>query len=184
MSDGRVVGGLDRVVEVADRLLKVVLATAFGVILVATLVQVIGRGLGMTIIGTDEVARYLMIATTFLAIPLLVRGRLMIAVDALAHFLPDGTTQVWLQRAIYAVEAFFYLAFTNYAALTLSSFQSTGQASAELSIPLAWPVLTMVVGTALGLVYSLLLLVRTFLVPAEYASSERGGFPAVQEGDR
>lgn len=185
MSDGRRIGGLDRVVEAADRLLRAVLAVAFGVILAATLVQIIGRSVfGATIIGTDEVARYLMIATTFLAIPLLVRGRLMIAVDALAHYLPDGATQLWLQRAIYLVEAFFYLVFTNYAAIVLSNFLSTGQSSAELAIPLAWPVATMVAGTALGFVSSLLLLARTFIVPEQYASSERGGFPTLQEGDR
>ncbi|MFD1860261.1 TRAP transporter small permease [Aeromicrobium camelliae] len=183
MSDqaGAPVPVLDSGLAVFDRALRVLLTVAFAAILVVTLAQVAGRnGLLGTFTGADEIARYLMIVTTFLAIPVLIRARLHIAVDALAHYLPTGRVQVWLHRLIYAIEAAFYLLFANFTVLVIGNYQRTGQKSAELAIPLSWPMLAMVVGAILGAVVSLAYLLRTFLRSADYTTKHGAGFPGAE----
>ncbi|WP_166375838.1 TRAP transporter small permease [Aeromicrobium phragmitis] len=186
MSDqaSRRVPVLDAAVNGLDRVLRVLLTVAFGAILVVTLVQIAGRnGLLSTMTGADEIARYLMVVTTFLAIPVLTKGRLHIAVDALSHYLPAGVPQVWLHRVIFAIEGAFYLFFANFAVLVVGNYQRTGQTSAELSIPLSWPMLAIVTGAVLGGLVSLALLVRTFLRAEEYADKSRQGFPGAERTD-
>lgn len=176
---------LDRVIDLVNRVLKIGLTAAFALILLVTLAQVSGRhGLTPTVTGADEIARYLMVATTFLAIPILVNERLNIAVDALAHYLPNGVTQTWLQRIIYVVETTFYAMFANYAGLVWSNYQTTGQASPELSLPLSWPLMTMIVGAALGAVVTLALFARTFLYPDDYRGTPDTEFAAADGGER
>lgn len=161
---------LDRSIEVLNNTLKVILTVAFATILIVTLVQVAARnGLMGGFTGAEEVARFLMVGTTFLAIPILVNQRLNIAVDALAHYLPRGVIQVWLQRVIYLVEAAFFAIFAYYAWTSVfAGYQRTGQASPELGVPLTWPTLVMVLGAALGAIVTVAHLARTFLYPREY----------------
>lgn len=164
------VAALDRAVAGFTAVLKLFLTLAFATILVVTLMQIAGRnGLISSFTGAEEIARFLMVGTTFLAIPILVNSRLNIAVDALAHYLPRGMTQVWLQRLILLVEGVFFAVFAYYAwTSVLAGYLRTGQASPELAIPLTWPTLAMILGAALGAVVTLAMLVRTFLYPAGY----------------
>ncbi|WP_150461549.1 TRAP transporter small permease [Nesterenkonia ebinurensis] len=176
---------LDQVLRILDHFLRVVLTVGFGMILVVTLVQIAGRyGSFPTMAGADEIARYLMVGTTFLALPVLINSKLQIAVGALADFLPEGMTQVWLHRTIFIIEGLFYLAFSNFTFLTLESYQRTGQSSVELSIPLTWPFATMVLGAGLGGIFSICLLIRTFIRPGDYADKTTTGFPGSQGVER
>jgi TRAP-type C4-dicarboxylate transport system permease small subunit len=155
--------GLDRVNSAADRALRVLLIVMFSAVLIAALVQVAARyAFQVTVIGPEEVARYLMIACTFIAIPVLARSRNQIAVDALAHFLPKGVAQLRLARAILLVECLFLAVFGYYSWVFTSGLMSTGQATVGLEIPLYLPALTMVIGAVLGLAVTVLLLTRTF----------------------
>ena len=176
---------LDRVLRIVDRFLRVVLTVGFGMILVVTLIQIAGRyGSFPTMAGADEVARYLMVGTTFLSLPVLINSKLQIAVGALADFLPNGTYQVWLLRVIFIIEGLFYLGFSNFPFLALESYQRTGQSSVELSIPLTWPFATMVLGAGLGGIFSFCLLIRTFIRPGEYADKTTTGFPGSEGVER
>lgn len=160
---------LDGAIRAFDRVMRAVLGVAFAGILVAAVAQVASRYIpGTSAIGVDEVARFLMIATTFLAIPMLTFGRQQIAVDALAHYLPAGWPKLWLQRLILLIETTFYAVFANYAYLVYANYAATGQASTSLAIPIAVPSLTVMLGALLGAVATVVLLVRTFLRPDDY----------------
>lgn len=154
---------LDRVLAVSDQALRGTLVVLFATVVVAALVQVAGRYLfHVTIIGPEEIARYFMIACTFLAIPVLARSRNQIAVDALAHFLPQGITQLWLARVILTFECIFLVVFALFSWEFASGLLSTGQSTVGLGMPLAWPALSMVFGAVLGFIVTAILLVKTF----------------------
>jgi len=160
---------LDGAIRVFDRVVRAVLSVAFAGILVAAVAQVASRYIpGVSLLGSEEVARYLMVATAFLAIPMLTFGRQQIAVDALAHYLPTGWPKLWLQRVILLVEIVFYTVFANYSYFVYADYAATGQSSTSLGIPLAVPALTVMLGAALGVVATLVLLVRTFLSSDDY----------------
>ena len=162
--------GIDRGIRVFDRVVRTALGAAFAGILVAALVQVASRYVpGVSVIGIDEVARFLMIGTAFLAIPLLTLSRLQIAVDALAHYLPQGLPKLWLHRVVLVVEGIFYVVFANYAWFVFLDYNQTRQTTTSLNIPLSIPTVLMVIGAALGAIAASVLIVRTFVVPADYA---------------
>lgn len=159
---------LERILNGIDRVFRYLLVVMFAAVLVAALVQVGARYVfHVTIIGPEEVARYLMIACTFLAIPVLAKSRNQIAVDALAHYVPNGTPQVWLARTVLIIEALFLVVFGYFAWEFTDGLLGTGQATVGLGMPLSWPALTMVTGAGLGLVVTLALLVRTFTAAGE-----------------
>jgi TRAP-type C4-dicarboxylate transport system permease small subunit len=150
----------------ADTLLRVLLTGLFTVVVVAALVQVLARYVfQVTVIGPEEIARYLMVASTFLAIPVLARTRNQIAVDALAHFLPKGVTQLWLARLILIGELIFLAVFAYFAWQFTSELVTSGQSSVGLQLPLWWVTFTMVLGSVLGGVMTLMLLIGTFVRP-------------------
>ena len=161
-------GGLGsrRLVDHAYTVLKVLLTVMFTGVVVAAIVQVFARYVLQTsVAGSEEVARYLMVACTFLAIPVLARSRNQIAVDALAHYLPKGMTQVWLARLILLVELTFLVIFSYYTISFVQELAGTGQASVSLQIPLFWVVFTMAAGAVLGIFTTLLLIIDTFIRP-------------------
>lgn len=169
---------LDRWLDVADRALCVVLAAAMGIMLVASVAQVTARYvLQTTLIGPEEVARYMMTGATFLAIPVLARRRNHIAVDALAHYLPSGVTQVVLARAVLLIETVFLAGFTYFAFLFYGELVDSGQFSAGLQIPVAWPVSALFIGTGIGTLLTGAMLVQTFLRPST-APEAAGSSPA------
>lgn len=152
----------DRVVDAVDRLLRALLVVLFAIMLIAALTQIASRELGLGIVGAEEVARYMMIGTAFLALPVLTRTRGNIAVDALAHFLPRGAAQLWSARLVLVVEGAFLLTFANYAYVHTSRLADSGQASVALGLPLWVPATAMPVGGFLAAAVTALLLVRTF----------------------
>ena len=150
----------------ADIFLRVLLTVLFTVVLVAALVQVLTRYVfQVSVIGPEEIARYLMVACTFLAIPVLARTRNQIAVDALAHFLPKGVTQLWLARLVLLVELTFLAVFAYYTWEFTNELVVSRQASVGLQVPLWWVTFTMVLGPVLGGGMTLMLLIDTFVSP-------------------
>lgn len=155
---------LDRVLDLVDRLLCVVLVVMMATMLIASVAQVFTRYvLETTLIGPEEIARYMMTGATFLSIPVLARRRNHIAVDALAHYLPSGVTQVVLARGVLLLETVFLCAFTVYAYELYESVRSSGQFSAGLQIPVAWPLSALFIGSLVGALVTAALLVQTFL---------------------
>lgn len=164
----RLTVSLDRV----DSALCVVLVIALAAMLAAALVQVGARYLTTaTVIGPEEIARYMMVGSTFLAIPVLARRRNHIAVDALAHLMPGPAAKRWLNRLLLALELSFLVILTKLAWDTFRTSWDSGQASIGLGVPLAWPLLTVFVGALIGAFVTLGLLVESFL-PAAAADEE------------
>lgn len=158
--------GLDRALDILDRVLSWVLAIAMATMLLASVVQVAARYFFQaTVIGPDEIARYMMVGGTFLAIPLLAKRRNHIAVDAITHFLPVGLGRVWLQRFLFAVECMFLFVFAYFAWDVLRGVHESGQFSAGLQIPASWPFSTVVIGALLGGVVMVLLFIQSCLSP-------------------
>lgn len=157
---------LEGLLAMVDRVLCWVLGIAMFIMLASSVVQVTARYvLDATVIGPDEIARYMMVGGSFLAIPVLARRRNQIAVDAVAHFLPVGSARVWLNRAIILVELVFLVAFSFFALEVLSSVADSGQFSAGLQIPASWPYSTVVIGSALGAVVMLLMFIQAWVNP-------------------
>lgn len=155
---------LDRV----DAALCVVLTIAMAVMLGAALVQVGARYLTtLTVIGPEEIARYMMVGSTFLAIPVLGRRRHHIAVDALAHFLPGQTSKAWLHRLILTLDLAFLSVFAVLAWEMFSTSLASSQRSIGLDVPLAWPLSTVLIGATLGALVTLAMLVNSFLDPQD-----------------
>ncbi len=151
------------VLDVADRVLRVLLTVMFAVMLGATVLQVVARYVfKVSIIGPEEIARYMMVASTFLAIPVLARSRNHIAVDALRHYVPSGAPEAWLSRLVLAVECAFLAVFTWYAWSYTATVHATGQESVGLSVPLSWPTVALPIGSALGLLVTVGMLVLSF----------------------
>lgn len=155
---------LSAALDKADAALCAVLTIAMAVMLGAALVQVGARYLTtLTVIGPEEIARYMMVGSTFLAIPVLGRRRNHIAVDALAHYLPGRTRKVWLQRLILALELGFLAVFAVLSWEMFSTSLASGQRSIGLDVPLAWPLATVLVGSAIGALVTLGMFVDSFL---------------------
>lgn len=158
--------GLDRALNVMDRVLCWVLTAAMAVMLIASVIQVGARYvLEITVIGPDEIARYMMVGSTFIAIPVLAKRRNHIAVDAIAHFLPAGIARIWLQRFLTLVEGAFLFAFAFFAWEVLVGVYESGQFSAGLRIPAFYPVSTVSIGAALGGLVMVMLFIQTWLSP-------------------
>lgn len=173
---------LDPWLDRADRVLCVVLAMAMAIMLVASVAQVVTRYvLETTLIGPEEIARYMMTGATFLAIPVLARRRNHIAVDALSHYLPSGVTQVVLARAVLLFETVFLAGFTLFAFRFYTELADSGQFSAGLQIPVAWPVSALFLGTGIGTLMTAAMLVQTFLRPS--AAPQDAGSTAAEPVD-
>ncbi|AXH96666.1 TRAP transporter small permease [Ornithinimicrobium avium] len=150
--------------DALDKVLRVLLTVFMAVMLLAALTQVFVRyALPTTLIGPEEIARYMMIGGTFLALPVLARARNHIAVDALAHYLPGGRSRRWLERLILVLEIVFLGLFSWYAGVVVRDAVDTGGFSAGLQIPNWIPMLPLVVGAVLGLVVTAALLAQSFL---------------------
>lgn len=148
----------------ADAVLCAVLALSMGVMLVAALVQVGARYLTtMTIIGPEEIARYMMLGSTFLAIPVLGHRRNHIAVDALAHVLPSRAPRLWLHRLLLALELAFLVVFAALAWQMWTTSLASGQSSIGLDVPLAWPLATVPVGAGLGVLVTAAMLLEAMV---------------------
>lgn len=146
-----------------DRVLLVVLTLMMTVMLLAAIAQVAARYvLETALVGPEEIARYMMIGGTFLALPVLARRRNHIAVDALAHYIPDAG-RVWLERLVLLVELTFLVLFTWYAALVVEELRVGQGFSAGLELPAWIPMLPVALGAGLGLVVTAVLLVQTFV---------------------
>ncbi len=163
--------------EGLDRVLRVLLTVFMAVMLVAALTQVFVRyAVTTTLIGPEEVARYMMLAGTFLAIPVLAKSRNHIAVDALAHYLPGPRSRLWLERLILLVEIVFLAIFSWYAAIGVHDVYASGGFSAGLQVPSYIPMLPLVLGGVLGLLVTAVLLFQTF-----YASGSTVLVPTDEE---
>lgn len=174
---------LDRSLKVADRLLCWVLVAMMATMLLASVAQVFTRYiLETTLIGPEEVARYMMTGATFLAIPVLARRRNHIAVDALAHFLPRGMPQSLLSRGLLLFETLFLAVFAFFAYELLVSVHESGQFSAGLEIPVAWPISALFIGSALGTLMTAGMFVLTFLGPDRQAEVLSAGAGAEATG--
>lgn len=173
---------LDRWLDVVDRALCWVLTTMMATMLLASVAQVFTRYvLQTTLIGPEEIARYMMTGATFLAIPVLARRRNHIAVDALAHYLPNGTPQVLLTRLVLLFETAFQAVFAYLSFELASSMRASGAFSAGLEIPIAWPVSALFIGTGIGALVTAAMLVQTFVHPATARGA--GGSPAAEPID-
>lgn len=149
--------------DVVDRALRAILTLFMAVMLIAALAQVFVRyAVTTTLIGPEEIARYMMLGGTFLALPVLAKARNHIAVDALAHYIHGARSRLWLERLILLIEIAFLALFSWYAAVVVGDALSSGGFSAGLQIPNYIPMLPLVVGGALGLLVTLALLVQTF----------------------
>lgn len=152
--------GLAAILRKLDTLLCLLLALAMAVMLMAALVQVAARYVThMTVIGPEEIARYMMLGSTFLAIPVLGYRRNHIAVDALAHVLPTATSKLWLHRLILALELAFLLVFAVLSWQMVSTSFAHDQKSIGLDVPLAWPLSTVAIGAFLGVLVTAAMLV-------------------------
>lgn len=159
-------GWLVRPVEAMDKVLRLVLTIITVVLLLAALTQVATRYvLQVSFVGPEEIARYLMIAGTFLAIPVLAKSRNHIAVDALRHYLPDGLPVVIVERAILLIEIAFLVVFSYYAGVVVGSQQATGGASTGLHVPTWIPMVPVFLGALLGALVTAVLLLQTFIHP-------------------
>lgn len=157
---------LDRALRLGDLLLCWVLTAMMATMLIASVAQVLTRYvLETTLIGPEEVARYMMVGATFISIPVLARRRNHIAVDALAHYLPNGWPQSLLARIVLLFETLFLAGLTVYAFRLFRSVAESGQFSAGLEIPVAWPISALFIGTGLGTLMTAGMLVQTFLEP-------------------
>ena len=170
---------IDRALNIADRALCWILIAGMATMLVASVIQVASRYVfGATVVGPEEIARYMMTGGTFLAIPVLARRRNHIAVDAVAHFLPVGLARIWLHRAILMVETFFLGLLSYYAFGVVVTVHESGQFSAGLQLPASWPLSMVFIGSALGTLVTLGLLVHSILEP-----DELGGILQYHESD-
>ena len=158
--------GFDRALDAVDRVVCWVLIAMMAVMVVASVAQVVTRYLlETTLIGPEEIARYMMTSATFLSIPVAARRRNHIAVDALAHYLPRGVTQVVLSRSVLLFETAFLVLFSYYSFKLLQSVSASGQFSAGLEIPVSWPTSALLLGAGVGALMTGAMLVQTFLRP-------------------
>jgi TRAP-type C4-dicarboxylate transport system permease small subunit len=157
---------LESLLGVLDRALCWVLTVAMATMLVASVVQVAARyAFQATVIGPDEIARYMMVGGTFLAIPVLAKRRNHIAVDAVMHFLPVGVGRMWLHRLLTLVETAFLLAFAVLSWEVLAGVHESGQFSAGLQIPASWPFSTVFFGSLVGSLVAAMLFLQSWLSP-------------------
>lgn len=166
--------------EVMDRILRILLTLVMALMLLAALAQVTVRyALTTTLIGPEEVARYMMIAGTFLGIPVLAKSRNHIAVDALAHYLPSERSRRWLLRGILLVESLFLGIFSWYALVVVRDAMGAGGFSAGLEIPSYIPMLPLFVGALLGLLVTLALFIQSFYGGVTMGRDEQTGLEAL-----
>lgn len=155
---------ISRSLDILDRVLRTLLMLMMATMLLAALVQVGARYLlEVSVVGPEEIARYMMIGGTFLALPVLARGRNHIAVDALAHYLPGAAAKRWLERIILLIELIFLALLTWYSVIVVEELRSGGGFSAGLEMPAWIPMLPLVVGAALALLVTGVLLVQSFV---------------------
>ncbi|MCC3269170.1 TRAP transporter small permease subunit [Arthrobacter gengyunqii] len=163
---------ISQYLDTVDRGLSAMLISAMAVMLMAALVQVGARHLTTeTVIGPDEIARYMMTGSTFLAIPVLARRRNHIAVDALAHYLPRGA-KIWLQRLLLTVELVFLVIFACLAIEVFLASNEAGQRSVGLGIPLSWPLFPVVAGATIGAAVTAALLLESILKTGQPSVAE------------
>ncbi|WP_428268189.1 TRAP transporter small permease [Haliangium sp.] len=160
---------LERALVAANRAVIAALMMAmFGLVFTNVVTR---YGLGISIAWAEEVARYLMIWTTFLGAGLALREGRHVAVDLLLDRLPRAAT-TWIRRAIAAL----MLAFL--AALTYLGAQFVGfgwaQESPVTQIPMGVPYLAIPLGALLFAVH-LVFLLRAFVA--------RDFFPGDDEPD-
>lgn len=172
-------GWLTGPLELMDRILRVLLTLIMAVMLLAALAQVTVRyALTTTLIGPEEIARYMMIAGTFLGLPVLAKARNHIAVDALAHYLPSARARRWLLRGILTVECLFLAIFSWYALVVVQDAVRAGGFSAGLEIPNYIPMLPLFVGAVLGLLVTIALFVQSFYSELTLGTDEQNGLEA------
>jgi TRAP-type C4-dicarboxylate transport system permease small subunit len=151
-----------------QRTVEGLLAMAMTVMLVAGVTQVVARYLlELSLVWPEETARYMMTGGTFLAIPVLTLSRGQIAVDAVMHYIRSEATRALAHRAVLLVELLVIGFLTNLAWTNAVDAHSSGQSSAGMGIPLAWPLGVVALGCALGALATLCLLVLSFLEPRE-----------------
>lgn len=111
-----------------------------------------------SIVWGDEVCRYALVASTFFSIPIWIRRRSGIRVDAVVSLLPKPVQKV-VDILVYAVMIVFFgfLFVKGYG--VYQSMLASGQTSAALHMPTAYLYLVMEIGFALCVIRSVQVLV-------------------------
>src|SRR5699024_1036447 len=148
--------------DILDRIVRWVLVFFSVVMLFASLAQGASREFSLGIVGAEEVARYSMVATVFLAIPVLTNSRSQISVDAISYFINNDKAYLWFARLILFIEAIFLLIFSNYSYIHTTRLFSSGQSTVALGMPLWVPSVAIPVGAVLGAILTIFMFASTF----------------------
>ncbi len=140
---------IDRLFLGVDRVVGAIAGACLLVITAVLFVNSVGRYVaGITFIGGEELARYLMIWLTFLGSYLLVRRSRHISVDLVMRTLPPAYQRL-LGIAISAFGAIVLGYFAWFGAELTALIMSSGQVSSSLPIRTGWLYLSVPVGAAL-----------------------------------
>lgn len=120
---------------------------------------------GASIVWGDEVCRYCLVASTFLSIPIWIRRRSGIRVDALIGLLPKGI-QKGMDILVYALLLVFFVFLFISGLSVYRNMAESGQVSAALRMPTQYLYLVVEFGFALSILRTaqvLVELVREFV---------------------
>lgn len=134
---------------------KAVITAVMFVLLIAGLLQVIIRAVGVRSIGTDEITSVMMVALIFIGAALTVATNDAIAVEV-ADFIRSARIRWMIKLVSLVVMLIFGCVFTFFAVEYMAVAMSSGEVSLQFGIPKALPTGLMAVGGALMTLHSLL----------------------------
>lgn len=151
--------------RVLVRFEKLVVGVALGVLLLAGLMQVSVRLLGIRSVGTDEVAAVAMVALIFVGAALTTATGASISVDV-ADFIPSAAVRRTIGMVVHLIVLVFGVTFTFFAYKFAMVSIETGEVSLQLGIPKSIHTVTMTLGGAL-LTFHALLRLPAYLLPSK-----------------
>ena len=132
----------------------VVMAIFLAIFTVLMFTNVILRYLfGTSIVWGDELCRYCLVGSTFFSIPVWIRRRSGIRVDAVVSLLPKKVQKI-LDVLVYAVLIVFFTFLFIKGVSTYQNMAASGQASAAMHMPTKYLYLVVEIGFALAILRS------------------------------
>ena len=151
---------VDNVLDRVARFLEVTLALAFILAVLLNFANVVGRYLlGVSLIGSDEVQVFIMVAMTFLGAAIVTRRNLHLRMDVLVRFLPARVQTLLrvIEQLLLAVIAGFVLTQSWFYARQMLRI---GRTSDMAGVPMWIPHGLVALGFALILIIALLGILR------------------------
>jgi len=139
-----------------DWVTKIIVICALSLMLLLVFFQIVFRDLfGFSMYGIEELARYLLVASTFLGASIALRKNELVGIIFVRDFLPIKVRR-WIDLAGISLVNIFLTIVTIYGFRLIVSLLNTGQLSPSLRIPMSLVYMMVPLGFLLMLFRSLL----------------------------